>query len=252
LVTVLRSLDRSLNPPITHHLRQRPPGKRGLGGLIFLLRTGIYWTATLVFNNGIYPPPLTWISEHRSLSWPRWLVTPQPCQNHLLLYMDVYSSGLSDCLSNLLQTFHDSCSSLTFSMSPDYTIHNGYVWKDYGSNKWILTLNGASAGALQSTIPVFITLVGPMTWIVIKYTCYRLSFSRRRRRPYYPFYYRQKQVLLRNSSGDLSTFIDAFSLFWIRREGNMWLHLWRTFPLVLVCLAFSLSWQVAGIVSFYI
>jgi hypothetical protein len=32
----------------------------------------------------------------------------------------------------------------------------------------------------------------------------------------------------------------------------MWLHLWRTIPLMLVGLAFFLSWQVAGIVSFYI
>jgi hypothetical protein len=32
----------------------------------------------------------------------------------------------------------------------------------------------------------------------------------------------------------------------------MWRHLWRTFPLMLVGLGFFCSWQVAGIVSFYI
>jgi hypothetical protein len=138
-------------------------------------------------------------------------------------------------------------------MSSNYTIYTSYVWKDYSSNKWILTLDGASAGALQSIIPIFITLVGPMTWIVIKYSWYRVSVLRRRRcRPYYALYYRQKRVLLRNSTADLGTVSDAFGLFWSWREGNMWRHLWRTFPLMLVGLGFFCSWQVAGIVSFYI
>jgi hypothetical protein len=135
-------------------------------------------------------------------------------------------------------------------MSSNYTIYTGHVWKDYGSNKWILTLNGASAGVLQSIIPIFITLVGPVTWIIIKYTWYQLSLCRRRRTPNY--YYRQKQILLRNSAGDLGTVNDAFCLFWIWRAGNMWQSLGRAFPLLLVAVFFFCACQVAGIVSFYI
>jgi hypothetical protein len=91
-------------------------------------------------------------------------------------------------------------------MSSNYTILTGRVWKEYGSKKLILTLNGARAGALEAAIPLWISLVGPLTWIVIQYVWFQCSALRgTRRHPFRPLYYRQKQVLLRNSSGDLGT-----------------------------------------------
>lgn len=138
-------------------------------------------------------------------------------------------------------------------MSSNYTIYTRHIWTEFGSNKWILTLDGRQAGTLQSAIPIFISLVGPLTWILVKYPWFRMSVLRKqRRRPFKPYYYRQKQVLLRNSTGDLGTFFDAVRLFKAWHEGNIRGQLWRTSPLVFVALFFFCAWQVIGVVSFFI
>lgn len=144
-------------------------------------------------------------------------------------------------------------------MSSNYTILTGRIWKEYGSKKLILTLNGARAGALEAAIPLWISLVGPLTWIVIQYVWFQCSTLRGTRcHPLRPLYYRQKQVLLRNSAGDLGTVSNAFGLFlswWKIGEWKARAFLgafWRTSPLGLTALLFWCFWQVAAIVSFYI
>lgn len=138
-------------------------------------------------------------------------------------------------------------------MSSNYTIYKGHVWKEYGSGKFILTLNGSKAGALQSIIPLFIALVGPLSWTLIKYPWFRLSVKRTTRKyPYYPFYYCQKQTLLRNSAGDLGTVGSSVGIFNSWRKHGFWEAFRRTAPLTIVALLFFCAWQVAGIVSFYI
>jgi len=52
-------------------------------------------------------------------------------------------------------------------MSSNYTILTGKIWKEQGSKKLILTLKGSRVGALEAAIPLWISLVGPLTWIVI-------------------------------------------------------------------------------------
>jgi hypothetical protein len=138
-------------------------------------------------------------------------------------------------------------------MSSNYTIYTGHIWKEYNSNKLLLTLNGAAAGALQAAIPLWISLVGPLSWILIQYPWFRhLTLRARTARSFHPFYYRQKQILLRNSSGDLGTVSDSYSLFkaWWKHGAHK--AFWRTGPLFLAALLFWCAWQVAAIVSFYI
>jgi hypothetical protein len=138
-------------------------------------------------------------------------------------------------------------------MSSNYTIYTGHIWKEYSSNKLILTLNGAAAGALQAAIPLWISLIGPLSWVVIQYLWFQCSTRRGiRRHPFHPFYYRQKQVLLRNSSGDLGTVVDSYSLFKTWWKHGFWKAFWRTGPLFLTALLFWCVWQVAAIVSSYI
>ena len=138
-------------------------------------------------------------------------------------------------------------------MSSNYTIYTGHIWKEYDSNKLILTLNGAAAGALQAAIPLWISLVGPLTWILIQYPWFRSStLNGRRTQPLHPFYYRQKQVLLRNSGGDLGTVSDSYILLKAWWKYGVWKAFWRTGPIFLVALLFWCLWQVAAIVSFYI
>ena len=142
-------------------------------------------------------------------------------------------------------------------MSSNYTILTGRIWKEHGSKKLILTLNGARAGALEAAIPLWISLVGPLTWIVIQYVWFQCSTLRGpRKHPFRPLYYRQKQVLLRNSSGDLGTVSNSFALFlswWKIGEWKAKAFLnafWRTSPLGLTALLFWSVWQVLAIVSF--
>jgi hypothetical protein len=138
-------------------------------------------------------------------------------------------------------------------MASNYTIYTGHVWRDYGSNKWILTLSGIKAGALQSAIPIFIALVGPFTWILVKYPWFRNSVLRQQRRnTFKPYYYRQKQVLLRNSAGDLGTIMDAGSLLNTWRKGDLRDQLFRTGPLLIVAFIFFWAWQAIGVISFFI
>ena len=138
-------------------------------------------------------------------------------------------------------------------MSSNYTIYTGHVWTEFGTNKWILTLDGRQAGVLQSIIPIFISLVGPLTWIMVKYPWFRKSVLRKQRsRPFKPYYYRQKQVLLRNSAGDMGTFFDVAGLFRAWHKNNIRGQLWRTGPLLVVALLFFCAWQVIGVVSFFI
>jgi len=138
-------------------------------------------------------------------------------------------------------------------MSANYTFYIGHVWKEYSSKKLVLTLSGAKAGALQAAIPLFITFVGPLSWILIKYPWFQLSVKRTTRKyPYSPFYYRQKQVLLRNSAGDLGTFNDSLGISWSWGKLGSPGAFWRTVSLIITVLAFFCVWQVAGAVSFYI
>ncbi len=154
-------------------------------------------------------------------------------------------------------------------MSADYTIYTGHVWREYGSNKLILTLQGTGAGALQAAIPLFITIVGPMTWILIKYPWYQISIRRQqnlasyprwyhrlfRRQPrtrFYPLYTQQRNVLLRNSAGDLGTVAEVFNLFTSWRKPSYGRPLRKSCLLFSVSFMFWTAWQVAGVVSFYI
>jgi hypothetical protein len=138
-------------------------------------------------------------------------------------------------------------------MSSNYTIYTGHVWRDHGSNKQILTLNGTAAGALQAAIPLWISLVGPLTWILIQYPWHHFSTLRgRSNQKIHPFYHRQKHVLLRNGSGDLGTVADSFGLFKTWWKHGAWRVFWRTSPLFFTAVAFWSLWQVAAIVSFYI
>jgi hypothetical protein len=137
-------------------------------------------------------------------------------------------------------------------MSSNYTIYKGHVWKEYGSNKLLLTLDGAAAGALQAAIPLFIALVGPSTWILIAYPWFRFSVSRASRKYPHPFYYRQHQVLLRNIAGDLGTVSASFGILRSWKKYGFWAALRRIAPLAIVTLLFFSAWQVSGIVSFYI
>jgi hypothetical protein len=142
-------------------------------------------------------------------------------------------------------------------MSLNYTILTGRIWREHGSRKLLLTLEGSRAGALQAAIPLWISLVGPLTWIVIQYVWFQCSALRENRTyPFRPFYYRQKQVLLRNSAGDLGTVAESFSLFntWRkhdRPDGGLKAFR-RTGPLFVTAVIFWSVWQVAAAVSFYI
>jgi hypothetical protein len=114
-------------------------------------------------------------------------------------------------------------------------------------------LNGARVGALQAAIPLFITLVGPLSWILVKYPWFRLSVQRvARKYPYNPFHYRQNQVLLRNSAGDLGTVNDSLGIFKSWSKHGTRGVLWRTAGVTIAALALFCAWQVAGAVSFYI
>jgi hypothetical protein len=137
-------------------------------------------------------------------------------------------------------------------MSSNYTIYKGHVWKEHGSNKLLLTLKGAGAGALQAAIPLFIALVGPSAWIWIAYPWFRLSVSRASRKYPHPFYYRQHQVLLRNTAGDLGTVSASFGILRSWKKHGFLAALRRITPLAIVALLFFSAWQVAGVVSFYI
>jgi len=138
-------------------------------------------------------------------------------------------------------------------MSSNSTIYTGNIWKEYGSGKLILTLDGAAAGALQAAIPLWISLVGPLTWVLIQYPWFQCSVLRRTKtRPFHPYFYRQKQVLLRNSSGDLGTASDSISFFKAWWKHGVWKAFWRTGPLFVTAILFWCVWQVTAIVSFYI
>jgi hypothetical protein len=139
-------------------------------------------------------------------------------------------------------------------MSANYTIYKGRVWKEYTSNKLLLTLDAGAAGALEAAIPLWVSLVGPLSWILIQYCWFRISVLRGIRvQQTLPFYYRQKQVLLHNSAGDLSTVADSFRLFWAwRKKQGYQKSCWKTAPLLIIALLFWSGWQATAIVSSYI
>jgi hypothetical protein len=138
-------------------------------------------------------------------------------------------------------------------MSINYTIYTSHIWREHGSNKLLLTLQGSASGALQAIIPLWISIVGPLCWILIQYPWFQWSNRRgiRNNRPD-PYYYRQKQVLLRNSTGNLGTILTSFNLFKTWWKYGFWKALKRTGPLCLIAVLFWLFWQIAAIVSFYI
>lgn len=136
-------------------------------------------------------------------------------------------------------------------MSGNYSFNTGRVWVDHSDGRHILTLRTAAAGALQAWIPIWISLVGAASWILIKRLWYHQRFRRDRGKIQQSLFERQEQVLLRNSAGDLGTFWDAFSLWrtWRKSRHCTFRHV---APIMIGGILFWACWQVAGIVSFYI
>lgn len=140
-------------------------------------------------------------------------------------------------------------------MSGNYSFYHGHVWTDYSNGMHVLTLKTPAAGALQATIPVWISLVGGGSWIFIKRMWYHGHFRRNQLKNLPSnLFDRQRQVLLRNSAGDLGTLWEAKDLWWTWRKMPVTSRrpLSRILPLLLTVLIFWSFWQVASIISFYI
>lgn len=135
-----------------------------------------------------------------------------------------------------------------------YAIYTGVPWTDHGSGKLILTLSSIPEGFLQAFIPLFITFVGPMTWIIAKFSWYQLSIwltKKRHLTRYNRLDYLQEQTLLRNSTGSQDTIVDSWSLFWAWKNtrGRSNLRIWF---FIIFSFLFFLIWQMFGVLSAFI
>jgi hypothetical protein len=136
-------------------------------------------------------------------------------------------------------------------MSGNFSIYTGYPWTDYTDGRLILTLPSSPSGALQAIIPLYIALLAPFSWVIIKRIWYHLSVHCENGHAPVLLLHRGEDRLLRNSAGGLTMSRDAISV-WRRSRQPTALPSLRLSLMFVVGVLFWTFWQVAAILSFYI